>query len=192
MKRHTTLAVILFTFLLAGGSSISAQEEPKPAPKPEGKANWYKIEITMNEFQEGKKTNTRSYTMEARENGAPAQMKLGDKVPVATSGFKGAEGGNLVNVQFEYIDVGLNISSSVKEQEGRLGLTISIDQSSLVTPSEPLGEAPKQPIPMIREIRMDNTAFVTLGKPSLVASVDDPGKENHKYTVEATVTKLNP
>lgn len=46
--------------------------------------------------------------------------------------------------------------------------------------------------PVIGQLRMENRAAVTLGKPMLIASVDDPGKANHKYTVEATVTKLTP
>jgi hypothetical protein len=86
--------------------------------------------------------------------------------------------------------VGLNISSYVRERQGRLGLTVSVDQSSVAMPTQALRVAPNQP--MIRQLKMENTAFITPGKPVLIASVDDPGKANHKYTVEATVTKLNP
>jgi hypothetical protein len=190
MKRPATFAVILIACLIAPGSSLSAQEEPKPAPKPEPKANWYKIELTLNEFQDSKKTNTRSYTMEAEEGGPRAVVKLGDRVPVVTGGPARAEEEKLLNVQFQYLDVGLSISSSVRELQGRIGLTVSIDQSSIVMPTEPMRVAPNQPI--ITQLKMDNTAFMTLGKPTLIASVDDPEKANHKYTVEATITKLNP
>jgi len=191
MKRHATLAVILITILIAGCSALSAQEEPKPAPKPEPRlTNWYKVEITLSEFEDGKKTNTRSYTMEAEENGSPAVMKLGDRVPIVTGGPVRAEDNKLLNVQFQYIDVGLNITAYVRERQGRLGLTVSVDQSSVATPTEALRVAPNQP--MIRQLKMENTAFITPGKPILVASVDDPGRANHKYTVDATVTKLNP
>jgi hypothetical protein len=191
MNRHSALAVILITFLIAACSAASAQEETKPAPKPEPKlTNWYKVEITLSEFEDGKKTNTRSYTMEAEENGSPAVMKLGDRVPIVTGGPARAEEEKLLNVQFQYLDVGLNITSWVRERQGRLGLTVSVDQSSVAKPNEALRVAPNQP--MIRQLKMENTAFVTLGKTTLIASVDDPGKANHKYTVDATVTKLNP
>ncbi len=191
MKRHAAVAVILITILIAGCSALSAQDEPKVAPKPEPRlTNWYKIEITLNEFEDGKKTNTRSYTMQAEENGKEAVMKLGDRVPIVTGGPVRPDDEKLLNVQFQYIDVGLNIAAYVRERQGRLGLTVSVDQSSVATPTQAVRVAPNQP--MIRQLRMENTAFVTPGKPILVASVDDPGKANHKYTVEATVTKLNP
>jgi type II secretory pathway component GspD/PulD (secretin) len=128
--------------------------------------------------------------MEAEENGSPAVMKLGDRVPIVTGGPARAEEEKLLNVQFQYLDVGLNITSWIRERQGRLGLTVSVDQSSVARPNEALRVAPNQP--MIRQLKMENTALVTLGKPTLIASVDDPGKANHKYTVDATVTKLNP
>jgi hypothetical protein len=191
MKRHAALAVILITFLIAGCSAASAQEEPKPAPKPEPKlTNWYKVEITLNEFQDGKKINTRSYTMETEENARTAAVEVGDRVPIVTGGPARAEEDKLLNVQFQYLDVGLNIRANVLERQGRLALTVAVDQSGVGTPAEPLRIAPNQPI--IRKLKMENTTFVTLGKPMLIASVDDPGKANHKYTVDATVTKLNP
>lgn len=191
MKRHAKVVLILITVFVVGCAVLSAQEEQKPAPKPEPRiTNWYKIEITLSEFEDGKKTNARSYMMETEENGERAVMKLGDRVPVVTGGPVRAEDEKLLNVAFQYIDVGLNISSYLRERQGRLGLTVSVDQSSVVTPTQALRVAPNQP--MIRQLRMENTAFVTPGKPILIASVDDPGKANHKYTVEATVTKLNP
>lgn len=191
MKKHAALAVILITFLIAGCSTVWAQEEPKPAPKPEPKlTNWYKVEITLNEFQDGKKTNTRAYTMEAEANSQEATIKLGDRVPVVSGGPVRAEEDKLLNVQFQYIDVGLYIHSWVLERQGRPALRVLVDQSSVLTPTEALRVAPNQP--MIRQLKMDITAFVTLGKQMLIASVDDPGKANHRYTVDATVTKSNP
>ncbi len=190
MNRYAAVAAILIALLIACCLGLPAQEQqnpaPNPAPRPEPKlTNWYKVELTLNELEDGKKTNTRTYTMEAEENGSSAVMKLGDRVPVATGV---TAGGNPTS--FQYIEVGLNITCWVRERQGRLGLTISVEQSSIAPPTPSALVAQNQP--MIRQLRTENTAFVTLGKSTLIASVDDPGKANHKYTVEATVTKLNP
>ncbi len=191
MKRHSVISALLIVFLTACCSVVQAQEQKAPAPKPEPKlTNWYKIEIILSEFDDGKRTNTRSYTIEAEE-GMPASIKLGDRVPIVTGGPARAEEDKLLNVQFQYLDVGLNITSWVWNYQGRLGLKIDVDQSSIAVPNtSALRVAPNQP--MIRQLRMQNTAFVTLGKPTLITSVDDPGKANHKYTIEATLTKMNP
>lgn len=190
MKRQIALAGIIILFLIAAWTAVFAQEEAKPAPKAEPKLrNWYKIEITLNEFQDGKKTNTRSYTMEADDDSL-ARVRLGDRVPIATGGPARAEEEKLLNVQFQYLDVGLEITCHVRDRQGRTALSVYVEQSGVAIPPEPLQVAPRQPI--IRRLSMDNTTFVTLGQPMLISSVDDPGKANHKYTVEALVTKLNP
>lgn len=195
MKPSARSVLVLIGVLFACSFALRAQEEQKPAPKPEPRlTNWYKIDIAMSEFDDGRKINTRSYTANAEENGAISVVKLGDRVPVITGSFTPESNDRLqkmINTQFQYIDVGLNISCYVRERQGRLGVTVAVDQSSVTFADQNvLRTAPNQPV--IRQMKMENTAFVTLGKPLLIASVDDPGKSNHRYTVEATVTKLNP
>lgn len=193
MKPSTKFALVLLAVLLACSLTLTAQEEQKPAPKPEPRlTNWYKVDIALNEFEDGRKTNTRNYTVNAEDSGGPAVIKLGDRVPILT-GPKASineQQNELVNREFRYMDVGLEIECHVRDRQGRLGLSLSVEQSSVTFPDQSVRTAPNQPI--VRQLRMSNTAFVNLGKQALVASVDDPGKTNHKYTVEATVTKLNP
>jgi hypothetical protein len=180
------LPAVLLVFCIA----LPAQEEQNSKPEPH-LANWYKIEVTLSELDGGRKTNTRSYTLNAEENGREAILKLGDRVPIPTGPKASREDlKGLVNTQFTYIDVGLNISCYVRERQGRIGLTLTADQSGITVPASTVDAAPDRPV--IRQLRMENTAFVTLGKPILVATVDDPAKANHRYTVEATVTKQNP
>lgn len=191
MKPNTRIIVILTGLLLVWCLALSAQEDQNSAPKPEPRlTNWYKIDISLNEFEDGKRINTRSYTANAEENGGTSVAKLGDRVPIVTGS---AAPGSGQSPMFQYLDVGLNISCYIRDRHGRgrLGLTVAVDQSSVTFADQKvLRTAPDQPV--IRQMKMENTAFVTLGKPTLIASVDDPGKPNHKYTVEATVTKLNP
>lgn len=199
MNRHYAYAVIIIMLLLTGSVAISAQEQPKPAPKPEvNPPNWYRIDVSLNEFEDGKKINTRAYVLEAEANSNPAMLRLGDRVPVATGTYGTGDDQKLVNMQFQYLDVGLSVDCSVYERSGLLGILISAEQSSIVPNQGAQGNTPQQERwlikqPVIRQIKMGpNRTFVTPGKPMLITSVDDPARANHKYTLEATVTKINP
>jgi len=90
-----------------------------------------------------------------------ASLKIGDRVPIATgsfgSGFGGAglAGANgLVNTQFQYIDVGVNIDITPRVFNNReIGLKLSLDVSS-VTGSSTIGGV-TQPIISQRKIEHD-------------------------------------
>ena len=65
-----------------------------------------------------------------------ASLKIGDRVPVATGSFQPGIGGvginPLVNTQFQYLDVGVNIDITPKVHAGReVTLKISMDISSV-------------------------------------------------------------
>src|SRR3981081_3437064 len=68
-------------------------------------------------------------------DGQKASLKIGDKVPVATGSFQPGIGGvginPLVNTQFQYLDVGVNIDITPHVHAGReVTLKISMDISS--------------------------------------------------------------
>jgi general secretion pathway protein D len=76
-------------------------------------------------------------------DGQKATLKIGDRVPVATGSFQPGIGGvginPLVNTQFQYIDVGVNIDMTPHVHAGReVTLKISLDISS-VTGSSNIG-----------------------------------------------------
>src|SRR5204863_9590120 len=65
-------------------------------------------------------------------DGQKATLKIGDRVPVATGSFQPGIGGvginPLVNTQFQYLDVGVNIDITPKiHQTGEVTLKISLD-----------------------------------------------------------------
>jgi general secretion pathway protein D len=90
-----------------------------------------------------------------------ASLKIGDRVPIATgsfgSGFGGAglAGANgLVNTQFQYIDVGVNIDITPRVYNDReIGMKLALDVSS-VTGSSTIGGV-TQPIISQRKIEHD-------------------------------------
>ncbi|MBI2677270.1 MAG: type II and III secretion system protein [Candidatus Koribacter versatilis] len=71
-------------------------------------------------------------------DGAKASLKIGDRVPVATGSFQPGIGGvginPLVNTQFQYIDVGVNIDITPRVHAGReITLKLMLDVSSVTS-----------------------------------------------------------
>jgi general secretion pathway protein D len=71
-------------------------------------------------------------------DGQKASLKIGDRVPVATGSFQPGIGGvginPLVNTQFQYLDVGVNIDITPKvHANGEVTLKIVMDISSVVS-----------------------------------------------------------
>src|SRR6201981_1219034 len=69
-------------------------------------------------------------------DGQKATLKIGDRVPVATGAFQPGIGGvginPLVNTQFQYLDVGVNIDITPRVHAGReVSLKVSLDISSV-------------------------------------------------------------
>ncbi|MGO8985759.1 MAG: cohesin domain-containing protein [Terriglobales bacterium] len=69
-------------------------------------------------------------------DGQKATLKIGDRVPVATGSFQPGIGGvginPLVNTQFQYLDVGVNIDITPRVQAGReVSLKMSMDVSDV-------------------------------------------------------------
>jgi general secretion pathway protein D len=94
------------------------------------------------------------------QDGQKASLKIGDRVPIAIGSVGNPIGGtvggvnSLVNTQFQYIDVGVNIDITPRVYQGReIGLKLSLDVSS-VTGSSNIGGI-NQPIISQRKIEHD-------------------------------------
>jgi general secretion pathway protein D len=73
-------------------------------------------------------------------DGQKASLKIGERVPIATGSFQPGIGGvginPLVNTQFQYLDVGVNIDITPKVHAGReVTLKVAMDISSVVSQS---------------------------------------------------------
>jgi general secretion pathway protein D len=71
-------------------------------------------------------------------DGQKATLKIGDRVPVATGSFQPGIGGvginPLVNTQFQYLDVGVNIDITPRVHAGReISLKLSLDVSAVTS-----------------------------------------------------------
>jgi type II secretory pathway component GspD/PulD (secretin) len=117
-------------------------------------------------------------------------FRVGNRVPYATGAFQASAGGTpQVNTQYQYFDVGVNIDCWVREGAGKINVKADLDVSTVVQHdrSAAAGTAPN---PTISQIKMNVDAMVNPGKPTVVASIDDP-VTMRKFDVDVAVTKVN-
>jgi hypothetical protein len=148
--------------------------------------NFFKLAFVMYELEDGKRTNQRDYMMIGRTDNQPSSIRVSTRVPITTAETKGDK-------QYTYIDVGLNIRCSMKEQvDRRLQLHCDIEISSFIRPEQiagPTGNA-TQIAPVLRTTRTESWALLTLGKPANLTTVDDVNSAK-RLQVEVTATKLD-
>jgi len=140
----------------------------------------YKVDFNIHDSGDPAGKGGRKYSM-LLNSGIKGVFKVGNRVPTAT----GVANGSVVNTQFTYIDVGMNVEASVAEQGGKYAMHASLDVSGAIPA---LKDAAVQN-PTISQIRVDMDTSVPPGKPSVVASFDDP-VTGRKFDVEVTIVKI--
>jgi general secretion pathway protein D len=111
-------------------------------------------------------------------DGQPAKLRIGDRVPVATGSFQagvgvGSTGGAgfvnpLVNTQFQYIDVGVNLDITPRVHPNReVSLKVSVEVSS-VTGQATIGGIQQ---PIISQRKIDHDIRLKEGEASVLAGL---------------------
>ncbi|MGO8788217.1 MAG: hypothetical protein ACLQVL_12660 [Terriglobia bacterium] len=180
-----TAALALFLTSVASLSWAAAQETAKQSEdqlKPSGS---FKVEFTVNELDNGKKINSRSYSMLVRAEELPKfttmkQLRVGSKVPFATG-----TGTNSV----QYQDVGMHIDCRLLPMgNGSVVIDTSWDYSSVAAEQ---GVNPDTQHPVFRQVRSSVEAVVPLDKPTVISELDDVAS-THRYVFEVKVTRIMP
>jgi len=152
----------------SGNKEGSTNNEPV-APKT------YRLTYTVSELDGAKHLGTQRYAMTIDTGTGNAQIKLGSRVPIATGSFNTENPANPANVQFQYLDVGLNISARVREFATGMEVVSKLEQSGVAEEKSSIGAND----PVIRQATLENTALLTLGKPVMLGSLDVPGSTRH-------------
>jgi len=105
-------------------------------------------------------------------DGQKATLKIGDRVPVATGSFQPGIGGvginPLVNTQFQYLDVGVNIDITPRVHAGReISLKLSMDVSA-VTSYATIGGIQQ---PVIGQRKIENEVRLKDGEVNLMGGM---------------------
>lgn len=176
MRTH---AALLAVTALAALLPLHAQ-----APKEPG---LYKVEINFRDGNDTGSMTDRRYTFLATEQ-RKAVFKAGSKSPVVSGSFEPQASGTMVSTQFTYLDIGVSIDCTVQAVGARAALHGTLDLTNIV-PGEYVSVGAVRN-PTIRQTKLDLDATMELGKPTVVAAIDDP-LSARKLQVEATITKVN-
>ena len=151
----------------------------------------YKLNYTVTELEDGKKLNTRTYSLMC-ENEASSQasrwgahLRVGSRVPVATGSFVPAPSNG--GTQFQYIDIGMNIDANMNTMDdGGLTLASTVEMSSVAES----GVAGTSTNPVIRQLRASTNSVLTPDKPIILSTADDVGSKR-RFEVQVVATKVS-
>ena len=146
------------------------------------------MEVNIHDGSDAAARTGRRYTMLV-DDSHKAVFHVGNRVPVATGSFQPGGGVAKVNTQFTYMDTGVNIECTVRESGGKVALHGSLDLSTIARHDAEPG-AIDVPSPTIGQTKLELDATLELGKPTTVASIDDPVTAR-QLRVEATITSSN-
>jgi hypothetical protein len=179
MNRKIVVVLATLVVTLCWSASASAAQESTPSKASsettEKAANGYRIDFSVNEIEDGKKINTRQYSMNLTP-GDGNTVKIGTRVPVEAK-----------QGESQYIDVGTSIWARLKERDNGLVMEIRSEFSNFATPDQAnRGNS----MPLLRQFQISaSTVLVLLGKPMVVGSVDDPNSKR-QFQLEVTATRL--
>lgn len=178
MFKKMTVAAALILLVMAAGALQKTQAQDsdasKTTPKAERVLTAYRLDFSVNELEDGKKLNSRQYSMNLNSDSSN-EVKIGTRVPVEAK-----------HDQIEYLDVGTNIWSRLDDHSGQVDLVVRADISNFAIPDQSQGHEPR---PVIRQFKINAGTLATLGKPMVIGSVDDPNSKR-QFQLEVTVTKL--
>src|SRR5215475_4392478 len=157
--RKTVLFAAVLLLITISSSKARAQEHPKESSTATEESDAYRLEISFNELEDGKKLNTRHYSVNLT-GGRPNEIKIGTRVPVVSANCGSASSGS-ASEQYQYLDLGTHIWAQLIGRSNELHITGDI--SSLDTSAGP--EASSRLGPVIRQIKIEGSTAVVLGKP---------------------------
>jgi len=188
-KSSAVWTALILGSLICCGTAAGAQDSAAQAKAEKSKAeaesltaaverdkpvHAYRLDFSMNELEDGKKINTRQYSLNLNAEESN-EIKIGTRIPVDA-------GQNT----YQYIDVGTSIWARISERSDGVALSVRAENSNLAVPEQ--GE-PHADRPVIRQLKISASTLALLGRPMVVGSVDDPNSKR-QFQLEVTVTKL--
>lgn len=172
--RASKTVLVMWVVGLMVTAAFGQQATPQPPQRPpeENLNAAYRVDYVIAEVENGKKVNTRTYSLMIDEGGE-ANMHLGMKMPVQ------AEKGPI------YLDVGVRIDCRLKPREGnnvwlstRFELSTVSDQAQTASGAVPL-----------RTVEWSERTVLPVGKSTDIAGGDDLSSQK-RFELSVTVTKL--
>jgi hypothetical protein len=192
--RKLAVCFALLVLVPAFATASRAQEATKPvdsasradAAKPP--AHFYRLDFVLEELDSaGKPVNSRSFsTVVGTAGSRSGSFTVGTKIPILTGPRDSKEGSNETPAQFQYIDIGTEITArDVHEEGSHLAFYLRAEVSSLATPEVLAGVSE----PVLHENVWDGDVLAAIGKPT-VAFKSDSLENKGSMQLEVTATTM--
>jgi hypothetical protein len=181
-KKIRLAGVLIATFLVVQVATRAAAQDAAPtkhASNSSEPGHSYRLDFTINELEDGKKINSRQYSMNLN-SGDQNEIKIGTRVPV-----------ELKQGEIQYLDVGTNIWCRLRDQvdiswlANDLMLNVRSDLSNFAI-ADQQGQSTR---PVIRQVKIDSSAIASPSKSTIIGAVDDPNSKR-QFQLEVMVTKV--
>ena len=185
MRKTTGIwTIVILGLMVSWAAAGSAQDEVPAKSNAEAKAparvnaedkpvHAYRLDFSVNELEDGKKINTRQYSLNLNADDAN-EIKIGTRVPVESG-----------HEQWQYMDVGTSIWCRIGERPDGIPMSVRADISNFGIPEQGTHESR----PVVRQFKINASTLALPGKAMVIGSVDDPNSKR-QFQLEVTVTKL--
>lgn len=190
MKLFWKMAIVLsLASLVLGQQPANSASESQPKKEasttqetaPAIPDSFYKLSFAIYELDDGKRINQRDYTIIGKADGSSASASVHTRVPI----FSEAK-------QVTYINAGLEVRCSLRSgTSSKLQASCNFEISNFVLPDQAAdahGNAPG--VPILRTTNANTWAVLTLGKPTIMSSIDDVNSKK-RTQIEVTATRLD-
>lgn len=165
----------------------AAKQQDSGAKAAEPPAHYYRLDFVIQEIgADGKPTNSRSYftTVSNRQRDGASTIKTGSRIPIVVGGPATSGGEKHFDVNYQYIDVGVNLSAGdVHEVGHQLAIYLKAEISSLGSSS-----ANATSDPVIRQNMWFSAVVIPVGKATVVFASDAlESKGGMQVSVTATL-----
>jgi hypothetical protein len=159
----------------APNPSAIKEEAKSVAKSTQRQATAYRFDFSIDELEDGKKLNTRKYSMNLSDysGGGGQDLKIGTRVPIRSDDGK-----------FQYLDIGTSIRARLPPSTPAT-LDVTAEMTGFASPEE----ATKGDHPLLRQMRISGSTTLILNKPMIIGSVADPNSKR-EFELEVTATKL--
>ncbi len=182
LKKTLTVATLTAALIVAAAAGeLRAQESTtaKPAAEATEPGHAYKLDFSVNELDDGKKINSRQYSMNL-STGDANEVKIGTRVPIEAK-----------QGEFQYIDVGTSIWCRLRDRKdvAWLGNDVLLNMRAEISNFAMPEQQSQNVRPVLRQLDINASTQAMMDKPLVVGSVDDPSSKK-QFQLEVTVTKL--
>jgi hypothetical protein len=158
------VAVVIYSSLSFGCLRAPAAREASPPPRPSEKSAYYRMDYVIEARDPSAAGTSSAYTMVLEENRG-GEVMVGSNVALSPSGTSRTDLGLKIHGQFSRVG------------DNDVVVQTHVEMSSSEEASR------------IHKLTATTDAWVTPGKPTLVASIDDP-TSHKRYQVSVTATRM--